>query len=150
MKKLLILSLFMAGLAACSSSHTPTPQKLAQDVETLPPATIISVFAENNFQVPKNAEIIEQTGRFKTVDNTYDELGNRVLIPRDAIINGTYTNDGVSCSIAWKSIYANKDEHEKKRGSFALSETTLPSICDPIRGIKSGDRLTIQFNHGLD
>ena len=150
MKKLLILSLCLAGLAACSSDHTPTPQKLSQDVQTLPPATVISVSSEETFQIPKNAQIIEETGKFKTIDNTYDELGNKVLIPRDAIVSATYTNDGVNCKVVWKSIYANKAEHANKRGSFTLGETTVPSICDPIRGIKSGDRLTIQFNHGLE
>ena len=150
MKKLLILNLCLAGLVACSSEHVPTPQKLSQEVETLPPATVISVFAEDNFHVPKNAQIIEQTGRFKTVDNTYDELGNKVLIPRDAVISGTYTNDGVSCKVVWKSIYANKTEHAQKRGSFALGEATMASRCDPLRGIKSGDRLTIKFDHDFE
>ncbi len=146
MKKLLLLGLTIAGLAACGTEHTPTPQKLGQDVQTLAPATVISVLAEEDLPVPKNAQIIEQMSEFKTVDNTYDELGNKVLIPRDAIISGSYTNDGVNCKIIWKSVYANEDEYQASRGSFALGQNTSASLCDPLRGIKSGDRITIRFN----
>jgi hypothetical protein len=147
MKKLLLI-LSVIGLVACSSDQTPTPQKLSQDVQSLPPETVISVSAENSFPTPKNAQVIQQLGSFRTIDNVYDKAGNRVLIPRNAIISGTYTNDGVSCQIAWKSVYANKEEYEEKRGSFVVGDTSVPSVCNPVRGIKAGDRLTISFTTG--
>lgn len=149
MKKLLLISSLMLGLGACSSNQVPNSKQLSYDVQTLPASTVISVLAEHDFKIPKNGQIVEQTGTFKTLDNTYDELGNKVLIPRDAIISGTYTNDGIHCSVAWKSIYANKDAFKEKHGSFAIAETSAPSICDPVLGVKTGNRLTVWFKNGV-
>jgi hypothetical protein len=144
MKNILVTSLAIISLAACSSNNVPTPQKLSQDISQLPNTQVFSVVAKKNFRVPKNAQIIEEAGEFKTIDNIYDADGEKILIPRGAIVSGTYTNDGVNCKIVWKSIYVNDEEYDENRGSFILGEITEPSTCDPTRGIKSGGRVTIR------
>jgi hypothetical protein len=145
-KMLLVASLFLLSLSACSSYNTPTPYKLSRDVEKVPPSTVISVTSVDSYQIPQGSQIIERSGLYKAVDNVYDAQGYKVLIPRDSIITGTYKNDGVSCSVTWGAVYINREEYNQDRGSFSLSKVTQPSICDPIKGVKSGNRLTITFN----
>lgn len=146
MKNFLKFSAISLLVVSCSTPTTPTPQKLSQNLQAVPPSTVISVISQDNYQLPHDAQIIEKTGVFKTRDNIYDKQGNQVLIPKDAIVVGTYSNDGVNCKVIWKSIYVNGEEYENKRGTFALGSQAQPSICSPERGIKKHDRLTIRIN----
>ncbi|MDQ5921616.1 MAG: hypothetical protein QG673_1675 [Pseudomonadota bacterium] len=146
MKNLPIISLLIIGLASCGTDNTPTPQRMTQNVQSIPGNTVISVVSQDKYDAPHGAEIIEKKGSYRVIDNIYDTDGYQVLIPRNALISGIYTNDGVNCQIHWKAIYANEKEYEENRGSFVLDQTTSPSICVPTRGIKKGDRLVIRFN----
>lgn len=137
---------FAVGLSACSSLETPTPQKLSQDIYSIPPATVISVISDETYPMSVGTQIVEKAGTYKTMENTYDNDGYRVLIPKDAIINGTYKNDGTSCTVTWNAIYVNKSEFKNNQGSLALREVTEPSVCNPTQGVKAGNRLTIRFS----
>ncbi len=148
-KSVLLLSSLILGLAACSSDNVPTPKKLSQDVQSIPPFTTISVKAQETLGVPHNAETIMKIGTFKAIDNVYDPNGNNILIPRDAIITGVYTNDGVSCTIKWKAVYATEDEYSAKRGTLALGQVTSPSNCRALKGIKKGERAVISFKSDI-
>ncbi|MFN8770960.1 MAG: hypothetical protein ACK5Z5_04355 [Neisseriaceae bacterium] len=151
MKKLsvILINILAIALTSCSTQETPTPQQLTQDIQSLPPSTIISVVAKDNYQVPTGAQIIERTGLYETTDNTYDEKGYRILIPRQSIVRGVYSNDGKKCMVTWKAIYANRIEYKKNAGSIALSKQVAPTFCDPVRGIKQNDRLRIHLNKNL-
>ena len=109
----------------------------------------MSVISQSNFAVPRHAQNIVQLGTFKAIDNVYASDGNKVLIPRDAIVSGLYSNDGVNCMIEWKAVYTNLTEYENKNGSLILRELTTESRCDPQYEIKTGDRVTISFRPSL-
>lgn len=145
MKRLSLVGLLALSLIGCSSSNTPTPQKLSQDMKSISTNTAISVVSQQTYSVPRDAQIIEETGLYRVIDNIYDTDGYNVLIPRGALVSGMYANDGLQCHISWKSIYVNKDEYENNRGTFTLGSITAPSTCAPTRGIKKGDRIIIKF-----
>lgn len=147
MRNMILLSSLIAGISACSSDNAPTPSKVAQNVQTLAPGTVISAIAKQTHKVPQGAQVIEDTGVYVTTDNTYDRDGYDILVPKGALIKGTYTNDGTSCKVTWKAIYINEDEYENDRGSLILGKTTKPSLCKPEKGIKSGNRVTIRFGN---
>lgn len=143
-KKILFFGLLLGGMVACSS-NPPTPQKLSQDVQQVSPTTVVSVKSNDSYAVPAAGQIEEKSGTYKTLDTVYDDDGIKVLIPKNAFVKGIYKNDGVSCSVTWSSVYANEDAYEDDQGSFSLSKVTSSSMCDPVRGVKSGDRLVIKF-----
>lgn len=150
MKKFVVVSLLTGVLVACSTTtSTPTGVKLSQDIQSVASNSIISVISQSDFAVPKHAQNIIQLGTFKANDNVYDQDGNKVLIPRDAIISGLYSNDGVDCMIEWKAVYANLTEYHNKNGSPTLRELTTESRCDPQHEIKKGDRVTISFRPAI-
>ena len=150
MKKFVVVSLLAGVLAACSTTASaPTGLKLSQNIQTVASNSIISVISQSDFAVPKHAQNIMQLGTFKTNDNVYDPDGNKILIPRDAIISGLYSNDGVNCMIEWKGVYANLTEYRNKNGSPILRELTTESLCDPQHEIKKGDRVTISFRPAI-
>ncbi len=147
MKNLLKITILTAALSACSSDNIPTPQKLGHDIQTLPPATGIAAVSGENLRAPKDAQIIEKQTAFKVLDNVYSETGNRVVIRRGAIVSGTYSNDGSECKIIWNSIYVNKSEYEDKKGTPSLGSIATPFLCDPVKGIKKGQRVMIRVNN---
>lgn len=150
MKKITLAGLITMGLAACSTTtNTPTGLKLSQNIQSVSSTSIMSVISQSNFAVPKHAQNVVQLGTFKANDNVYDQDGNKVLIPRDAIISGLYSNDGVNCMIEWKAVYTNITEYNNKNGSPILRELTTESRCDPQYEIKSGDRVTISFRPAI-
>lgn len=136
-------------MAACADIEAPTPQKLSQDIKSLPSSTIISVISNDSYKAPKGVGVIERIGLFETLDNTYDDRGYQILIPRRAIVKGTYVNDGKKCTVTWSSIYFNKKEYEKNLGSVVLKDRTIPTDCDPQRGVQAGERLLIHFNRNF-
>lgn len=148
MNNLLKIALLAAAISSCSTEQVPTPGKLSLDVQALPPSTVISVIAEESYKTPKGSQVVEKSGVFKVKDNIYSERGSQVLIPRGAIVGGSYANDGVSCTVTWNSVYANADEYAENRGSFELSNVSSPTICNPTRGVKKNDRLVIHLDRG--
>jgi hypothetical protein len=152
MKKICSSLLLMAGLAACSatSPHTPTPNKLALDIQSIPPQTALSVRAKASLDAPKNAQSIVKMATFVADDNLYDQAGNRLIIPRGAIIVGLYSNDGMECSIDWKAVYASQKDLEAGQGTLTLNQVTSKNKCDPVNGIKVGDRIALTFTSSLD
>lgn len=150
MKKFLLISSVILGLAACSSDRTPTPLKLSHNVQEIPPQTVISVISRTDFPAPREDQAaIVKMGTFKAYDNVYDPNGSKILIHRNSIISGTYRNNGVMCEVTWEAVYANKTEYEEKRGSTVLRDITYVSHCDPLRGIQKGDRATIRFKSNI-
>lgn len=145
MKNLLKISILTAALTACSSDNIPTPQKLGVDVRSLPANSVIAVLAKEDFPTPKNSQIIEKQSAFKVIDSVYSQQGT-MLVRKNSIISGTYTNDGVTCRVTWKSIYANKSNYEDNIGTFSLGAVTEPTPCDPVKGIKEGQRVMIRAN----
>lgn len=145
MKSYLWVSSIAIMLGACSTQRVPTTLKLSQDIQEVASNAVLSVISQNDLAVPTHSQNILTLGTFKTNDNTYDIDGNKVLIPRDAIIAGLYSNDGVNCTIEWRAIYTNLAEYNDQNGSLSLSSITTESLCDPLRGVKKGDRATIDF-----
>ncbi|MFN8769682.1 MAG: hypothetical protein ACK5Z5_00080 [Neisseriaceae bacterium] len=151
MKRLIIVNfLSIILMMACTTNgQTPTPQKLSQDIQSLPSNTIISVISLETYAAPKGAEIIEKAGLYETVDNIYDARGYNVVIPRNALVRGIYTNDGKQCTVTWKAIYLDKQHYNKNMGSFEVGKQSVPTICDPIRGVFKGQRLLLHLNRAL-
>lgn len=150
MKKFALISLLTVALAACGTTYNaPTGTKLSGNIEAVAAYTIVSVISQNDFTIPKQSQNIIQLGTFKVNDNVYDLHGNKVLIPRDAIISGLYSNDGVSCMVEWKAVYIDLDEYNRENGSLTLRDLTIASVCDPLRGIKKGDRVTLSFRPSI-
>jgi hypothetical protein len=147
MKNLLKITILAAALSACSSDNIPTPQKLGHDIQTLPPATGIAAVSMEKLAAPRDAQIIEKQTTFKVLDNIYSETENRVIVRRGAIISGTYTNDGTECKIVWNSIYVNKSEYKDKKGTPSLGSIAEPTQCDPVKGVKKGQRAMIRVNN---
>ncbi len=145
MKKFSWLGFLVSALSACSSSGMLTPTKLAHNIAEVPQSAVISVVAINDFPIAHNAQSIVKLGKFKSLDNVYDSEGNKILIPRDAIVTGLYTNDGVTCDIAWKAVYLNEAEFKSERGALVLDTVAAKSICDPLHGVSSGERVTLRF-----
>lgn len=146
MKKISLL-LLIASLTACSIPNDPTTQEISADIDSIPANTIISVISVHKLAVPKNSsETITKLALFKTVDNTYSKDGVNVLIPRHAIIDGLYSNNGVNCTIKWKSVHFNHQKYKGQEGSLSLVSATQESVCNPKVGVKSGSRSLITFN----
>jgi len=139
----LILSFFVLS---CSNETLPTPNKLSQNLGVIPSNTVISVIAKDNHNVPKSDGVIEEPKIYAVLDNIYDEDGVEVLIPKGAIVTGIYSNDGVTCKVSWQALYANKKAYSQKQGTLNFRNVTQPSFCNPQRGIKANNRLTIRFN----
>ena len=148
--KLPLIFSAILSLAACSNESLPTPNKLSQNVQAIPPHTVISAISKTSFAIPKNSQSIVKMGKFKVVDNVYDPIGHQVLIPRGAIIDGLYSNDGTTCEISWKTVYSSSDDFDDNQGSIALGRVTNASVCNPQRGVKSGERVTLTFRPELD
>ena len=146
MQKLIVMSMVMLGLIACSSDKTPTPEKVSQNLQAVPDEKIVAVVAEKTHKAPEAGQIVDETVIYKTVDNIYDAQGAELLIPRDTVITGNYINDGVSCVIVWKAAFANKSEYKNKHGTFSLSDIAKSSRCDPVKGLKVGSHVFIKFN----
>jgi hypothetical protein len=138
-----IICLSIIGLANCAYEATPNQQQLAKNVQLIPSTSVLSVISQNNYKISDGGQVIEQSGLYKSVYDLNYELDNSVLIPSNALIRSTYHNDGVTCDINWTSIYAYNEEDN--RNAVALNQVTRPTICDPQKGIKTGDRLIIRF-----
>lgn len=134
------------GLFGCSN-NAPTPERFHQNLERIPDGKLIAAIAEKNYQAPQAGQIIDKTVVYKTVDNTYNKDGSKLLIPRDSVITGDYSNDGVDCTIIWKAIYFNKREYRKHHGIFALKDIAKPNQCNPTTGIKAGSQVFIMLTN---
>jgi len=135
----------LISLIACSSEQSPTPGKLRQNLYVIPENKGVAVVPEQTYKAPQAGQIIDENVVYKTVDNVYDKKGEELLIPRGSVITGNYINDGTSCVIVWKAVYANKYEYKKKNGTFSLSDIAKPTFCDPVKGLKIGNRIFIKF-----
>lgn len=147
--KILIASLLIIGLIGCSSESTPAPRKLYRNIQAISSTTVISVTAQNSYPMPKDDNLVEQSGRFKTINDVYDAVDNRILIPSGAIISGSYSNDGGTCRVIWKSIYANNAVNYHSDNAVSIAQVTEPTKCDSIKGVKIGDRLEIRFSEEI-
>ena len=141
--KLVFGCLLISGLAGCAYETTPNPQKLSRNVQLIPPTAVLSVFSMNDYKLSETGQAIEQSGLYKTIYGIYDETDGNLLIPSNALIRGTYNNNGVTCTINWTSVYAYNEEDN--RNAVALDQVTRPTICDPQKGIKAGEHLIIRF-----
>ncbi len=144
-KTLIITGLLTAGLAACSSDQTPTPAKLYNNVGAVPPTTTMTVTSLSNFKHPHEGQIVEKPGLFTTNDEVFDSSHNKLLIPRGATVSGIYMNDGTSCKILWKSVFANSDSNGNEENAVPINQETLPTLCNPDKNIKRGDDIDINF-----
>lgn len=147
--KILVVSLLIIGLVGCSSESTPAPRKLYRNVQAISSTTIISVIAQNSYPMPLNDNLVEQSGRFKTINDVYDAVDNRILVPSGAIISGSYSNDGGICRVIWKSIYANNATDYHSDNAVSIAQVTEPTKCDSIKGVKIGERLEIRFSEEI-
>lgn len=139
-----IICLSIIGLANCAYEATPNQQQLAKNVQLIPSTSVLSVISQNSYKISDSGQVIEQSGLYKSVYDLNNERDDSVvLIPSSALIRGTYRNDGVTCDINWTSVYAYNEEDN--RNAVALNQVTRPTICDPQKGIKTGDRLIIRF-----
>jgi hypothetical protein len=147
---IIIAGLLMTGLVACGSEETPAPQKLYSNVEAVPPSASLSVTSLNSYKAPDEGQIIEKSGLFTTNDDVYDTAHSKLLIPRGATISGMYMNDGTNCKILWKSVFARNDSSGSEENAVPLAQETLPTLCNPDKGIKSGSNLNINFTNKHD
>jgi hypothetical protein len=149
MFKLLALGAIATTLAACStSSSARQAENLANNVQAVEQNRILSVIAEKDLAVPHGAQNLVSFAKFHAQDNLYDRNGTKLLIPRNAIVTGVYTNDGINCAIEWKAVYANEADYRKTYGALTLEKEAIPSRCDPMHGVKEGERATITFLGG--
>lgn len=148
MKKLLLFCLFITGLlTACSTDNPAYPQRLAQNIRHLSSASVLSVYALDNYPAAQPGEIITQSAQFKTIYDLYEDGENKILIPHNTNISGIYRNNGTTCTVTWKTLYANNDQTQDKSNAVPISrDISVPSNCNPAKGIKYGDRITINFN----
>ena len=140
------IGLLLTGLVACSTG-TPSPERLTQHVQSIPSSTALAVVSEDSYPNVVDQQAIMQGGSFKTVDSVYDEASGKELIPSGATLRGIYSNDGVTCNITWDAVYANNDENENAMNAVNISQITTPTLCNPGKGIKKGDRLLINFTN---
>jgi len=143
-KKLIVVGLIAGGIAACSTDTTPAPQKLSRNIEAVPSNTKISVSSLQSYPVDKD-HLSTQEGRYTVITDVYDSADNRKLIPAGATISGTYINDGNSCRIEWKAIYANNDVNAGSQNAVPISKVTLPTPCKATVGVKTNDVFEILF-----
>lgn len=144
-KTLFLISLLSLFLSACGSDTPPYVHKLSNNVRAIDPNNSVSVYSQNNYPAPITGQVTNITARFKVIYDLYEDDENRILIPSGTIVAGTYSNDGKSCRIYWKTVYAHGDENMEKRNSVSISHITVPTECNPVTGIKYGDQLVINF-----
>lgn len=143
-----ILSMIMLGsittfgLTACGSDNPPYVLKLERNVKAITPHDNLQVFAMDNYK----AIMSGQQARFKVIYDLREDGENRVLIPSNTIISGTYFNDGTNCHVKWKDVYAHGDENVEHRNAVDISHIATPTTCDPAVGFKYGEPIIIQFN----
>lgn len=148
MKKILLLAAMVAGLAACSSNSVPTPQHMAtNDLDDIPNQSQVELLALTSFETPKNGVTVVKSGPFQTQDKVYQSNGHSIIIPRRAVLEGLYTNDGTTCTVVWKEVYPSIVEYRKQRNPLDVENVSSAiTKCDPKRGIKSNDRLIVNFD----
>ena len=148
MRKILTVtgSLIILTLTACTTDNTPATRKLYRNIQSIPASTSLGVTARDDYNIPDYGQVTEQSGLFTTIDEVYDSADNRILIPSGATIGGIYINDGKTCKIIWKSVYANNDVSGQADNSIPLTEVTRPTLCNPNKGIKAGARLNVNFS----
>lgn len=140
------LGILMFSITGCGTPDgTPGPQKLNRNILAVPSSTTLGVTSLTSYSLPEDGQIVEQSGLFKSIDDVYDGADNRILIPSGATINGIYMNDGTNCKILWKSVYAYNDVTGDEINAVPLSLVTKPTLCNPHKVIKLGERITINF-----
>jgi hypothetical protein len=139
-------TLVTLGLAGCGSDNTPPyVKKLNRNVRSVSAGDVLTVFAQDDYPAPVQGKTISQPARFKVVYNLYEDQEDRILIPSGTIVSGAYFNDGKTCRVDWKHVYAHGDETMDKHNAVKLSHVANPTICNPEVGIKSGEPLVINF-----
>ena len=133
-----------ASIIGCSSNSS-NYYKASNNVLEIPSSTIISARSMKDFPMPENNQAVIELEGFKIRDDIYDASGERVIIPKHAIISGLYTNDGQYCEISWKSVYMNESNFKAKKAPISLQNLTEKSTCEPTVGIKKGNVINIKF-----
>lgn len=134
------------GLAGCGSDNTPPyVKKLNRNVRSVSAGDVLTVFAQDDYPAPMHGHTISEPARFKVVYTLYEDREDRILIPSGTIISGTYFNDGKTCIVSWKDVYAHGDETMDKHNAVKLSHVANPSRCNPDIGIKAGEPIVINF-----
>ena len=148
MKKILLLVALATSLAACSSDNVSHAQHLATNkLQTIPDQSQVEILALTSFAAPTNGGTIVKSGPFQTEDKVYQSNGHTIIIPRRAVLEGLYTNDGTTCNVVWKKVYPDIVEYKKQRSSLDVENVSSAiTKCDPARGIKSDDRLIVNFD----
>src|SRR3990167_6786558 len=145
MKKLLILAAVAASLAACSSNRVPDAQPIATDLQDVPELSPVEILSMQTLARPKNGVAVVQTGAFQFEDPVYKNNGHTLLIPRRAILEGEYMNDGTTCTVTWQKLYPDIVEYKKNRTRLPVAlVSSTTTQCDPTRGIKADDRMIVK------
>lgn len=134
------------GLAGCGSDNTPPyVKKLNRNVRSVSAGDVLTVYAQDDYPATMPGHTISTPASFKVVYNLYEDREDRILIPSGTIISGAYLNDGKTCRIYWKDVYAHGDQTMDKHNAVKLSHVANPTICNPNVGIKSGEPIVINF-----
>lgn len=145
MKKQVLIACMFAGIIGCSSNSSPNYYKASNNVLEIPSSTIISAHSMNNFPMPENNQAVVELEGFKIRDDIYDASGERVIIPKNAVISGLYNNNGQYCEISWKSVYMNEKNFKAKKAPISVLNLIEQSVCEPTVAIKKGNVINIKF-----
>jgi len=145
------LAISVLGVSACGlfkAPPAPTPQKISVRVDLLESGTIIHVVDLVPMDVPNPTQPkVVNTAAFRVTHDVRSVPGNLLVIPQNALITGSYSNDGKTCQVSWQAIYYDYRSLELNQPILGVADRTLNNKCDPKLGIKPGEAMDITFKN---
>jgi hypothetical protein len=153
---------FALELSGCGvfgdSNDTPVVKppytgKLYQNAGLIVSTDTMTVTATNNYPAPAAGQPSTLPVSFKVAKDLREKnVEDKILIPADTLVSGTYTNDGKTCNVTWENVYAHGDQNMDKSNAVSIANIAVPTTCNAATGIKNGDQLIISFTkaHSLD
>ncbi len=148
---ILAITACIVSISSCGlfqKPQAPTPQKISVRVDLLESGTVIHVVDLVPMDIPNPTQPkIVNTAAFRVTHDVRSVPANLLVIPQNALITGSYNNDGKTCQVSWQAIYYDYRSLELSQPILGIADRTFNSACDPKLGIKPGQAMDITFKN---
>lgn len=145
MKKIILYALLSLLLISCGFVSQP-PKQINQNLQRLPAGTRINVVALTPMDIPnQNQTTVVNSTAFRVTQDLRDPQNATLVIAKNGLISGVYTNDGKSCQISWQAVYNDYAALEQDQAALGIGPLVENNRCDPKLGIRPGQLFIITF-----